>query len=123
MSINNWYGISGAIDAANRAARTWGLILRDPTSVVIDRDGANLPAQTVKLTRDDGAIKWVGGDSAVGKSAKRDMVIFGIKDHSVETDTDLKTGDRFAIGKTRYEISDVVEVPGGIQAGAQQMQG
>lgn len=120
--INNWYGTSGAISAANRAERIWNLILRDPTSLVVDRDGVDLPAQTVKLTRDNDA-KWVGGDSAVGKSASREVQIFGITGHSCEDDTDLETGDRFAVGKIRYEIRDVFDVPGGIQARAQQMEG
>ena len=120
--ISNWYGSTGVIDDEVRAIRTWNLILRDSTSLVLDRDGTPVPAQTVKLTFNQDT-KWVGGDGSVGKSASRDIVIFGIKDHPTETATDLQTGDRFAVGKVLYEIRDVFDMPGGIGARAEQRSG
>ena len=89
---------------------------------MIDRDSDPVAAQTVKLTYNQDAT-WVGGDDAIGKSATRDIVIFGIKDHPTVTATDLQTGDRFAVGKIVYEIRDVFDVPGGISARAQQRSG
>ncbi len=122
MSISSWYGSTGVINSNVRAERTWSMILRDPTQIVINREGVELDAQTVKLTFNSDA-KWVGGDADIGKSANRDVVMFGVAGHSCEDDTDLLTGDRFAIGFTRYEIRDVVTMPGGIQARCEQMQG
>lgn len=120
--ISSWYGSTGAINTTVRAERTWSMILRDPLPIVVDRDGIDLPAQTVKLTADNDA-RWVGGDGDVGKSAERDLVIFGIKDHPTVADTDLQTGDRFIFNDAIYEIRDCATVPGGIQAKAVRQEG
>lgn len=122
MTLSSWYGSTGAINSTVRAERTWSMILREPTEIIINRDGTDRDVQTVKLTFNTDP-KWVGGDTDVGKSGNRDAVIFGVAGHQCETDTDLQTGDRFAIGLTRYEIRDVVTMPGGIQARCEQMQG
>lgn len=123
MSISSWYGSIGAINATVRAERTWSMILRDPTQIIINRDGVDFDeAQTVKLTTDNDA-RWVGGDGDVGKSAARDLVIFGIAGHPCEDDTDLQTGDRFVVGNIIYEVRDCAIVPGGIQAKAERQEG
>lgn len=122
MTIANWYRSDGEINSSIRANRTWSMILREPTEIVAYRDGGALPAQTVKLTFDNDA-KWVGGDKMVGKSAKRELVIFGVVGHTVVADTDLQTGDEFSFGSILYEIIDVTPMPGGIQAQAQRKEG
>lgn len=127
MTISNWYKSDGSIDSNIRANRTWSMILREPTEIVAYRDGVALDAQTVKLTFDNDT-KWIGGDKAVGKSAKRELVIFGVVGHPVVADTDLQTGDEFSFGSILfgsilYEIMDVTPMPGGIQAAAQRKEG
>lgn len=122
MSIDSWYGSTGTINSAVRAERTWSMILRDPRQIIVNRDGADREAQTVKITTDNDA-RWVGGDGDVGKSAARDLVIFGIAGHPVQTDTDLQTGDRFVFGDVIYEVRDCATVPGGIQAKAERQEG
>ena len=122
MTIADWYRSDGEINSSIRANRTWSMILREPTEITVYRDGVARDAQTVKLTVDNDA-KWVGGDKMVGKSTKRELVIFGVVGHSTVVDTDLQTGDEFSFGKILYEIMDATLMPGGIQATAQRKEG
>ena len=122
--MSNWLQTDDVVNGDVRAVRTWSLILRDAQSIVVDRDGVDRDAQTVRITYDNDA-KWVGGDSNVGKSSNREVVIFGIKDHpnSSVTDTDLQAGDRFIFEDVRYEIRDVFDLPGSVQCKAQKREG
>lgn len=129
VDFANWYGHSGSPNAARRAVRNWALIQRNATTLTIDRDG-DKHTVTVRLEYDNDA-RWLGEAGLAGRGqgsvqasgvvATRDLIVFGVKDHPTEDDTDLKTGDRFAIGKILWEIRDVIEVTGGVRARAERL--
>ena len=129
-TFEKWYAHTGAPSAAQRAVRNWGLIQRNPTSITIDRKGVEKDPQTVRTEYDNDA-RWIGeaglagrGQGSVrssGVAVTRDLIVFGVRDHPTVTDTDLKTGDQFAVGKVLWEIRDVVEVTGGVQARAERL--
>jgi hypothetical protein len=106
------------IDAAERAVRSWARIQRKPATIVFDRDGTPQTAQVVRVTFDNARLTR-GGE--VGINTERRVVIFGVKDHPTITATTVRVGDRFAILKTIYEVDDVIELPGSVQAFAKRV--
>lgn len=113
--FNDWYLTSTVAPASaeTRAVLAWRRIQDRPTSLVLSRDGIDQAAQTVRLEFD---ATYSDVQDETGRSAKRELVIFGVKDHPTVADTDIQTNDRFAIDLTLYEVNNVIELPGEVQA-------
>lgn len=100
-----------AISSENRAVLAWRRIQDRPTAVTFKRVGA---AQTVRIEWDSGASE---PRSAAGEAALRTGVLFGIRNHPTEDDTNVRGGDRFVLHSQEYEVVDVILPPGEKQAG------
>lgn len=98
-----------AISAAQRAALAWRRISEKPSSITIVRVGA---AQTVRI-ESSGSSKRKG---SAGETAVREVVVFGIRDHDAEDDTDIKRKDRFVYQNEEYQVTDIVLTLGEVQA-------
>lgn len=111
--FNAYFGDSGAIDAESRAVDALNRIVRDPSSVVLVRDGATIAAQTMRVefsgTGEEGA-------NATGRSGRQRCVLFGVKNHPTATDTNIQARDRFAINEKQFEVISVITPPGEVQA-------
>lgn len=90
-----------SINEAWRAADAWRRIQDKPTSITVERDGTDLPAQTVRLEADSGG-RVVAGMGGVQHLIE--AVVFGIRDHATLADTDLQPGDRFVASGIAYEV-------------------
>mgnify|MGYP006921630760 CR=1 FL=1 len=106
------------IDGAARSEGVWRMIQRHSASVSFDRAGVALAAQTVRLAYDNTQLTSRG---EVGQATERKLVILGVRDHPTIADTDIRAGDRFAIGKALYEVFDVIVLPGSVQAFASRL--
>lgn len=115
-TFDMWRGSSiAALDATGRAIATWQLIQRYPTSITLVREGsADLAAQTVRVEADS-SVRSVRGQSNA-QTERRQMLLFGVAGHPTVPDTDIESGDRFALNGQVYRVRDLVRVPGGLQA-------
>lgn len=114
-----------AIDSAFRAERAWALILRKPASVIFTKPQVTLKsgitpptalaAQTVRVVSDNRA-STVEGES--GAAPTRAVIIYGVKGHPLESvvDTDINEGYTCLIDGDRYRVTEIILVPGGVQA-------
>lgn len=94
--------------AATRSASVYAWILQNASSIVIDREGVLLPAQTVRI--ESGSANEVAAEP--GKAAKRKITVFGVVGHPTVADTDMRRGDRFSYnatptGRLNYRIIHV----------------
>ncbi|HRF96734.1 MAG TPA: hypothetical protein PLZ51_16115, partial [Aggregatilineales bacterium] len=81
---------------------------------VVNRAGADLPAQTVRIEYSE-SERVVTGEAS-GVSAIRDVIVYGVKGHATIANTDLKYGDRFAFDGAVFRVLVVISLPGEIQA-------
>jgi hypothetical protein len=112
-----------AIDEAARAERIWSKILRKPVSIVfttpriVSKTGttaaAALEAQTVRIAYNN-PVKLIEGES--GTAPQVGAVVYGVVGHPSAEDTDIGEGYTFEHEGNRFRISDVIPVPGGLQA-------
>ncbi len=115
-----------AINDAARAERVWIKIQRKPSSVIFTKPQVTLPngtvtpatalaAQTVRVAPDNRATPVEG---VAGAAPTRADIIFGVRDHPDATviDTDIAVGYTARINSKEYRVTDVLLVPGGIQA-------
>lgn len=114
--IGNWLGSGGGTPAATEAQRA-GLAYRritdKPTSVAFRTpSGTTLDAQTVRVENDSSASPTT---SAAGKSAARRVVVFGIRNHDLLPDSDIKPGYRFTLWDEEFRCEDVIITLGEIQ--------
>ncbi len=117
--INNYLILRArrSIPAVVRAIMAWQRIQDRATSITVYRDSVAQTAQTVRIE-----YSSVANDRReAGQASVRDLVIFGVVDHPDVADTNLQKGDRFAIGSDQYEVKDVIELPGEIQARAERI--
>jgi len=111
-SIDSWTGnsfpLSDWLDDVDRGVDTARLIADKSTSITVVRASVEQSAQSV-------CIEPLGRPREVqtegGQTAIADVLVVGYKGHPTLTDTDLQTGDRFAVGGVSYEI---VAVLGGL---------
>ncbi len=73
------------------------IISDKPTQIVISRNGAALPAQTVRLVK-PGSLSPRESISEAGKQVTADVLALG------STTLDIKRGDRFAVGGVAYLV-------------------
>ena len=110
---NSWIDADN-ISAASRAVDAWRRIQDKPTSIVIDRGrSGTIAAQTVRI---ENTSEFSANVTEVGRTARRRLTVFGIKDHPTETDTDIQKGDKFKVNGLIYQIADVIQPIGEIQA-------
>jgi hypothetical protein len=102
------------ISASVRAVRAWGRIRDRATSIVVYRNETPLAAQTVRIEYNNSRAE--GFREGAGVAAVKDAVIFGVKDHPTEDDTDLQKDDLITLSDGNYRIINVISVPGEIQA-------
>jgi hypothetical protein len=78
-----------------------------------------LAAQSVRISLSESGMDQSG---AAGEGFVRRAVVFGVRDHASVTDTDMQARDRFIYQDREWEIFEVIEVPGEIQARAEARQ-
>ena len=114
VDLSLWLSDSEAIPAESRAAAAWNRINDKPVSVAFKKpDGTVLAAQTVRLEYDNVATQ---SEDVSGETAVRKLTIFGVRDHSTVTDTDIGEGYRFIYQNDEYRCVDVITTIGEIQA-------
>lgn len=106
------------INEAHRAALAWRRISEKPTSITIRRAGSSLGEQTVRIEFSEASNQRKG---ASGEGAVRDVIIFGVRNHSDDdiADTDIKPSDRFVYLNVEYQVRDLVTTLGEVQAHAE----
>ena len=92
--LSDWIDVDRGVDTAR-------LIADKSTSITIVRSGVAQAAQTVRI-EDMGRPREVQTEG--GQTAIADTLILGYYGHPTITDTDLQTGDRFAVAGVGYEI-------------------
>lgn len=126
-NTNNWLGNNrlSPVNTERRAVLAWRRINHKPSSVTFydpDTEAAIAAgAQTVRLEYDNRGD--ISTNMVEGMSPKRDLVIFGVKDHPSVADTVIKEGYAFRFGGLNYKVIDVIPVPGEVQATAERYDG
>lgn len=104
-----------AMNQSRFAERAWKLIQRNPASIEIVRDtSTTLDAQTVRIETSNAQVERKGESGAVGVMV--DAVVFGIRNHPTEPNTNIKRNDLFAYEGQQYRVMYINLVVGGIQA-------
>lgn len=105
---------------ADRACAAWNRIQERPTDVVLIRDSSPLTAQCMRVEIKHTSTEESSKGLKLGeRSNKVDVVLFGIKDHPSETDTDMQRNDRFELDSLLYDIQTVYVYQGEIQGHAE----
>ena len=110
-----WIGIGGAAAEGDRAADAWRRIAEKPSIVTIKRGTSTLDPQTVRVeySQQRGSGEAKGG---AGMSSVQRVIIFGIRGHVSEADTDIQRDDRIAIGGVQFRVVSVIPTLGEVQA-------
>lgn len=114
-TFSNWYQANDldVLSASERAVRCWMRIQDRASSIVIDRDGSTLSAQTVRIEYGEQADPH---RSDVAGAGVRDVWVIGVANHPSVADTNIRARDRFALNYETYVVVDVISVPGEVQA-------
>jgi hypothetical protein len=117
--ITNW--LNDIEDDARAEHVTHRFIADKSTSIVIQRKGVSLAAQTVRIE-----LTRIQPDKDVGPAAREpnaNALLIGYKGHPTIADTDVQAGDRFVADGMRFEVRFIFpETPGAIQAWLEPMQ-
>lgn len=119
MGVNmlSWLGGGGGGPASQEAMRAdlaYRRITDKPTSVQFRTPaGATLDAQTVRIELDSTASPTM---STAGKNARQRVVVFGIRNHDLFTDTDVAEGYRFILAGQEYRVEALILTLGEVQA-------
>lgn len=89
-------------DITDRMKTTADRIAAKPTSIVVTRDGAQRPAQVVRLDLQSASASVQRGPNA--ETGVLRVLITGYKGYPELADTDLQRGDRFYTGGVLYEV-------------------
>ena len=123
-NFGTWLGSSTHV-SQNRSEDAWARIQQKPSSITLFRtttpdDVVTLAAQTVRAEYDSSATETGSGSSSdvpgAGISAVRELTIFGVKDHPIQPDTDIRRNDMFTLNGADYIVVDVIPTLGEIQA-------
>jgi hypothetical protein len=119
--IGHWFGQNrlAPVDSGVRAAAAWKRIQDKPAEIVIRRGSSDLDAQTVRIEFSTFQRTIQGA----GEASEVELVVFGVRDHpdTFVLDTDMATDDRFRYKGENYEIYDVINLPGEVQAMAKRL--
>jgi len=128
-NFGTWLGSSTHV-SQNRAEDAWARIQQKPSSITLFRtttpdDVVTLDAQTVRIEYDSAARETGSGSASevpgAGIAAVRELTLFGIKDHPVQSDTDIRRDDMFVLNGDTYIVTDVIPTLGEIQAKARRV--
>lgn len=110
-----WVGAGTAAAVSDRAAAAWARILEKPTVIRIKRGNTTLAGQTVRLeySNSQSNAEAVGG---AGMSSMQQAVVFGIRGHETEADTNIRRDDRFTADGLQFRVVSVIWQTGEIQA-------
>jgi len=110
-----WIGAGAGTAASDRAADAWRRISEKPTSIVVVRNKVSQPAQTVRVeySNQQSNAEQKGG---AGKSSTQRVMIFGIRGHESEADTDIERDDRIKIDGLQFRVVSVILQTGEKQA-------
>lgn len=113
--LANWLSSPRRFDQTEiRAELAYRRICDKPSEIVFRKpDGTNTDSQLVRLEYD--SVSYSISDVS-GEVASRGLIIFGIRGHPVEEDTDIKENYRFNKFGDGYVVSDVIYTIGEIQA-------
>lgn len=100
-------------EVALRAELAYQRILDRPTSVVFRRKGVDQAAQTLRVEYHSRTRLETASSNSRGVSL---ATVFGIQNHSTQPDNVIERGDRFVIESTTFEVTNILLVPGEIQA-------
>jgi hypothetical protein len=101
------------ISPRTRAIDIWRSIQGAPFVVTFKTPTGTLAAQTIRIAYDDSATEPA---SAAGLGAVRPLLLFGVRDHPSQSDTNMKEGYRFVYLNREYTVLDVIVLPGEIRA-------
>lgn len=113
------------INVMDRAALAWRRIQRDPSTVIIIRDGVLLDSQTFRVESDNIARTESGGSPLVARATLK-VTLFGIQGHRTLTDSDILRSDRFELSNhpgAVFEVMSLLTPPGEVQALCEAVQG
>lgn len=99
--LTDSFPLSDFIDDADPGVDTARVIGDKSTSITVVRGGSELAAQTVRLEPLPRPVDVQRDDNT---TAKATVLVIGYKGHPTITDTDLQTGDRFAVDGQSLEI-------------------
>lgn len=116
FDIDTYLSRSQAISPAPRAIAAWSRIQDKPTSVVLNRNGTLLAAQTMRVEYDNTANE---NESAAGRGVHRTVKLFGIRNHPTQADTTIRKGDVFVLDSREFTVLDRVLTIGEVQAWAE----
>lgn len=88
-----------------RAQIEWGRIQDKPIDIEIEREGAWLPVQTVRIEYD--SSKPSDASDASGISAFKGMYVFGVRGHPDIDDLDIDAMDVFILDEQEYTVISV----------------
>lgn len=101
----------------NRALEAWQRIGDQPTTIAIQRGTVTLDPQTVRIEFSNSAREDLDLRSGLDITpGVQRAVVFGVRQHPTEPDTDIQRGDRFVVELTEYEVIGVISAPGEVQA-------
>ncbi len=118
-----WTGHAAAwVEGVERAAGVEFMAgYRTGAMISLTRGATVLPAQLVALASARSQDSEVRGEA--GRIARHDLTLIGVQNHLTLPDFDVRRGDRFTIGPTRYEITFVeTALDGRIEAHATGME-
>ena len=119
--LNAWLGSSAPLsdwtDTTDRAYDTARRIDEQAASIVVQRRGGNLAAQTVRIDLDESTPRETSSGN-VSASNQR-VLITGYADHPDIDDTLLRRGDRFFFDGDMYTVTQVVKQTGRLLASAE----
>lgn len=96
-----------------RAAEVVRRIAIKPTVVVFRTpNGTRLAGQMVRVESDNTATP---GESTAGSAPVRKVIVYGVRNHPVDPDTDMREGYVFVYEGDEYKCVDVITTLGEIQ--------
>lgn len=118
IHFNRWLRFNplSYADVEVKAERAWQHINEKATTIVVQRGSSFLSAQTVRIEYLRGSASGSERYSPLRTAFEADVVIFGIRDHESEDDTDLREGDRFVVNNREIEVTAIVITDGELQA-------
>lgn len=116
LDFGGWLNTNtDALPDADRAVAAWRRILDKPTVITIVREATALAEQTVRLEFTSSTIgsEYEGG---AGASGHQTAIVFGIKGHPGEDDTNIQRDDLFTVDGRHFRVVSTIKTIGEIQA-------
>lgn len=125
LNLSTLRGKVGAINTAARAVSMWAMMSRRPSTMtftrpkVVHKDGTVTPPVTIsQIVRVEYDNRPTIAQGVAGVAPILQAVIYGVVGHPDESiaDTDIDEGYEFDWDGNHFRITDVIPVPGGVQA-------